>query len=980
MMKMKRHYLPLVALALPLLAVAGNSLPQTPVLAADYAFSYGIAHKASPARASNFKAAAAEAAEDYPLNFDKNAQITQAQRWLKGISFNSGDGLQEIKDFTQKTDRKLYSDRLGNAFFAKAGEKVQLSFDFSTDWMNGFVYIDRDNDGSFSAEVGRDHRPAEGSDLMAYSFYYEGDSDASGWNSNGDAVTGGDRAVVNPPAFTIPADLKPGYYRLRCKVDWGSLDPGGNAKDGQTILANGGSIVDVRLNVHGETANVKLENSELGSVQIEGQGDATDVKAAFGKELKLSFSTSKDNAVLSAVRVRHGYNLDGDSLVHGTPQYAEITYPAYLVQDGKLTIPGNVVDGDVRVTPIFVEAESGGGSAEGYYPVNFSKDLAITNGERVLNSIGFSTGNGRPSRFTISDERKTVYNDLTPRAVAVTPGSQITTNIDYSGHEYMHAYLYVDLNRNGQFTPLLLADGKPATGGELLAYTYYKGKDSNGVAKDWQNSGFPTRRSLAFSLPSDLPEGIYRARLKIDWDNIDPAGNTDPAQGMDKNGGYVVDFLINALPQTTPIDIRTTNGSIVGGGNTGIPDAVNSLSALNVLAVPAASGYEAEGITVRHGYNLDGPQTDKFGNRQWGEFTLPAGATSVPADSVDGGLRLTADFKANGSEDYKLWFADEFNQADGTLPDSRWWTRSTRQNPTWKRFTSQTPEGQALTGFIKDGKLVTRCIPNSIEAEGNVAMISGSVESSQKVYFTYGKVEGRLKTVPHSGNFPAFWMMPEENGGRGWPWNGEIDIWEQIDAQDISHHTIHTGWANGSADGGLGNSGNPPKTGPYQGCKNGQWHTFSLEWDETSLKWYVDGKHVFTYNKLVDNSYALQNGQWPFDKPFYIILNQSVGNGSWAAPADEGFTYETQFDWVRVYQKQGQNGTITGIPSVSSENPSVAVEAGDGSLTLTAASPAEASVFDISGRSVFSGVVDGSKTLPLASGIYVAAGKKVLVK
>lgn len=980
-MNSKRHYLPLMALALPLLAVTGHAAPVAAANAADITAAYGIARKAVPMQALNLKAAEAETTGDYPLNFDKDALITNANRWLNGLTFKSAYGEQKLTGFTQKTDRKLYSDRLDHAFFAKAGEQVRLSFDFSTDWMNGFVYIDRDNDGSFSFDVGSDHRPAAGSDVMAYSFYYEGNSDTSGWNSDGTVInTDNQRSQINPPAFTIPSDLKPGYYRMRCKVDWGSLDPGGSNKSGQTILGNGGSIVDLRLNVHGETANVSLVNGELGSVQIDGQTGTENVAVPFGKDLTLTITPAKANAVLSAVRVRHGYNLDGDSLIHGTPQYIDEVYPGYLIEGDKLTIPGSVVDGDVRITPVFIEQETGGGTGEGYYPINFDKDLTITNGERVLRSVGLSVEGGSSITLNVPTGTKKVYNSLTSSVISAKPGSKFTANIDYTGHEHMHAYLYLDLNRNGQFLPLLNADGTPAVSSELLAYTYYNGKDSNGTEKGWEQSGFPTTNSLAFQLPSGLPAGVYRARLKIDWDNIDPAGNTSAAQAMDKNGGYIVDFVINSVGKTSALDIRTANGSIVGSGNTGMPDDVTSLSALNFLTVPAASGYTTEGITVRHGYNLDEAQTDKFGNLQWSEFTLSPDATSVPADSVYGEVRLSADFVPNGTEEYKLWFSDEFNQPDGSMPDSKKWARSTREHPTWKRFVSTTPEGQALTAFIKDGKLVTRCIPNTLESEGDVDMISGSIESSSTAYFTYGKVEGRIKTIPHTGNFPAFWMMPKENGGKGWPWNGEIDIWEQIDSQDISHHTIHTGWANGSADGGLGNSNNPPKAGPYSGCKNGQWHTFSLEWDETSLKWYVDGKHVFTYNKLVNNSYALQNGQWPFDKDFYIILNQSVGNGSWAAPADVKFTYETLFDWVRVYQKDGQSGTITGLSSVTSDSPSVEVEAGNGSLTLTSATAAPVSVFDVSGRSVFSGVVSGSKTLSLASGIYVAAGQKVLVK
>ena len=72
--------------------------------------------------------------------------------------------------------------------------------------------------------------------------------------------------------------------------------------------------------------------------------------------------------------------------------------------------------------------------------------------------------------------------------------------------------------------------------------------------------------------------------------------------------------------------------------------------------------------------------------------------------------------------------------------------------------------------------------------------------------------------------------------------------------------------------------------------------------------WYVDGKEVGRYAKSTNQS-QLNQGQWPFDKHFHLILNQSVGNNAWAADADVTHTYETRFDWVRVYQKNGMLNT-----------------------------------------------------------------------
>ena len=66
---------------------------------------------------------------------------------------------------------------------------------------------------------------------------------------------------------------------------------------------------------------------------------------------------------------------------------------------------------------------------------------------------------------------------------------------------------------------------------------------------------------------------------------------------------------------------------------------------------------------------------------------------------------------------------------------------------------------------------------------------------------------------------------------------------------------------------------------------------------------------MWSYSKSTSQS-DLDQLQWPFDYPFYIILNQSVGNGSWAASPDKNHTYETLFDWVRVYQNPSD---VTGV-------------------------------------------------------------------
>lgn len=209
---------------------------------------------------------------------------------------------------------------------------------------------------------------------------------------------------------------------------------------------------------------------------------------------------------------------------------------------------------------------------------------------------------------------------------------------------------------------------------------------------------------------------------------------------------------------------------------------------------------------------------------------------------------------------------------------------------------------------------------------------------------------------------------------KGWPKDGEIDIWEQIDDKDNSFHTIHSEWANSEA-GCHGQAANPKKSSTIS-CESTQYHTFGLEWEENKLSWYVDGRRVFSYAKSTDAD-ALAKGQWPFDKHFYIILNQSVGNGSWAKPADTNFTYRTEFDWVRVYQKEGQVNTEIGQATDADANMDVYVP--NGKIIVVAPQETLVMVCDMQGRTIYREKVQGNVSIPLTKGVYVLNGRRVMV-
>lgn len=916
----------------------------------------------------------------YPTSYDKTATKEQNGRYTSGVNFKSSDGQQSLST-NQQSNKLVFQDLLASSLKAKAGDEITTSVNYQGGWMNAYVYLDRDNNGKFDYALNEQGTPADKSDVMTFSNY-------QGKNSKGEGTGQGN--TTNLPNFTVPSDLKPGFYRLRYKVDWDCIDPAGNTSNGNTIIYNSGAIIDTRLNVHGEKVNIWRGEHTEGT---NGEMLTTDGKnfekheIAFGKDYTVKFKPG-DGFKVGKIFLRHGYNLEKDSLVNETPQYTDVILPAYMVKDNTLTIPAEYIDGDVRITPTFVSIK---GESTEKYALNFDKSLKNTHASRYLKEVSFNTTTQATAQKITPTNNKLVYQDFTNRNIYVKDGDVVTTNINYNpvDQKWMHAYLYVDLDGDGVFSTSVNADGTPAFDGEMLSYVYANGKNSKGESKnagDKSSISWPSTNSIPqFKIPAGLPKGKYRARVKIDWDCTDPAGRYGSkydANFINEYGGYVVDFNFNVVDEypTVKLDVQTTNGSIVGADNTGMPETHLLGSPISVMAFGAADNYNATEIVVRHGKNLDG-EAVVDGKTQWKEESveLTNGACTIPAEMVDGDVRLSATFEDAGAE-YKLAFGDEFNTADFTQPNETHWSRSGWAHPTWKRFTAQTKAGQEKTGWIEDGKLVLRCVKNEFADEkrgdnGNkLEMISGAIESANKVTFTYGKVEGRLKTTAHTGNFPAFWMMPNESTYGGWPFSGEIDIFEQINNENTSYHTIHSRWANGAADGGLGNSGKPQKSGT-SATTTGEYHVYGLEWTEDILKWFVDGKQVFSYAKSTTQD-DLDKLQWPFDKPFYLILNQSVGNGGWAANPDLNFTYETKFDWVRVYQKA--NGDLTGINNASATS-SFDFYVSAGKVRLVAAKQTLATIYDLSGRKVFSQTIQGNVDVRLPQGIYVINGQKVVI-
>ena len=855
--------------------------------------------------------------EDYPVIFDKNQGYTHGSRRLNSVSLGA-------QTLSLPTPLKVYSKIDSPTFHAQPGETVTPSLGFTGTWMNGFVYVDRGQDGAFEAKLNADGSIPAGSDIMAFSYAEPTLGSGTGYNSKGERVS--NTNVLNPPAFTVPADMAPGFYRMRYKVDWASIDPAGRSEDGNGIIKNGGAVCDVVLNVHNEQCALTVDVA--GGVLLLATDEALPSAVSFGEPLVLAVSPN-EGCVLDYIKVKHGHNFNGEQVLHGVKQYSEEILPGSIVKDGKVTIPAEYIDGDVVLTASFVKVGNGQGG-DGY-ALSFDKDAV---GSSMANKVTVC-GNA----YDIDGGK--VYYDFTGSPVTIYNTRDI--KVDFETSTGKDEYLYIDLNNDGRFTAVVGEDGLPAISSELVAIN----------------------DDLSYVLPALVADGVYRLRVKADADNV----MADGSQNIVAESGLVVDFLLNVVTGNKSLSLNTVDGSIDGENYTALPMVVTPGSGFTAV-LRGMPGFVCNELVVRHGHNLDAEQMVN-GNVQWRENVLPVvdGKAVVEGSLIDGDVALYATFVSQEGGEWQLVFSDEFNAQDMSQPIDEKWMRCQRYGATWNRWLSDSKE----VIYLQGGDLVARAIPNPDMASDPVPMITGGIKSNKRFGFTYGYVEARIKSNPWTGNFPAFWMMPEDQSA-GWPDCGEIDIWETIDAQERSWHTVHSNWTYD-----LGNTNNP-KSSFNVATSHDRYHTYGLKWDATSLTWYVDGKEVASYKKSTNQS-QLNQGQWPFDKHFHLILNQSVGNNAWAADADVNHTYETRFDWVRVYQTPGMentNGTV-GVVDVREDGNSN-VQVVDGAVVVAVDAPRNVAVYDVAGRKVAEAFIGTTHNFILPCGLYLVEGEKVIVR
>lgn len=181
------------------------------------------------------------------------------------------------------------------------------------------------------------------------------------------------------------------------------------------------------------------------------------------------------------------------------------------------------------------------------YPINFSKEAYQHHSSRILNGITLQAGNDEVQTIQL-DGTKKAYQDLTAQSFTIHSGDAVTVQANYVG-DWMHTYVYVDLENDKQFSFNEAAD---QTGTDLLGYTFYQGYNNEGNAV--AEAILPTT-PIHFTL--DATPGDYRMRVKVDWSSADPGGNISSGNHILNNGGHIVDITLHILEPNPNVGITT---------------------------------------------------------------------------------------------------------------------------------------------------------------------------------------------------------------------------------------------------------------------------------------------------------------------------------------------------------------------------------------------------------------------------------------
>lgn len=240
---------------------------------------------------------------------------------------------------------------------------------------------------------------------------------------------------------------------------------------------------------------------------------------------------------------------------------------------------------------------------------------------------------------------------------------------------------------------------------------------------------------------------------------------------------------------------------------------------------------------------------------------------------------------------YNIAWYDEFNESELDL--SKWTPANTNQ-PTNNSRQDYLPDQVSVANgnlVIKSENIASRGLPYR----------SGLVQSTalQK----YGRWDVRAKLPTSKGMWPAIWLLADAP----WPSEGEIDIMENRGNEPL---LTSSAFHYGNSQPYEHNFVYAQQTSVHNSMDvnyHNSFHTYSVEWDPSQIRFYVDDVHHWTVrDRDVDGFLTNQVGE------MRLIINTAIGGHFLDDPDDTTiWPQEFQIDYVHAYSKSATGPTLT---------------------------------------------------------------------
>lgn len=247
------------------------------------------------------------------------------------------------------------------------------------------------------------------------------------------------------------------------------------------------------------------------------------------------------------------------------------------------------------------------------YARNFDDTQTCTHSTgRTVTGVGLTIGDVTQSA---TNSGTLCYNNRTMTTVfSAKPGDTVRPVITYPG-TWMSGYAYVDWNVNGIFDD-----------DEMVSTT--------GTGNTIGNA-MPT-----FTIPTGTTPGFYRMRYKVDWDCTDPAGNAASDNLIYANGGGIVDIMLDIHEADISVTANQLNGDIFAKDGSALQNYKATYGKDLQIKPDPAPGFIYNGMTLKHGYNINESQMDNNGNPNWFSVTFDRDDSryvTIPAANIIGG-------------------------------------------------------------------------------------------------------------------------------------------------------------------------------------------------------------------------------------------------------------------------------------------------------------------------------------------------------